>query len=227
MDRWACCIHIGWERFSLEIQESCWGGNAASWARYSDKYREMDENEEGSEITTERKREGALKWHDEGNAGRKEGRTGECHSWRRKKHKRYKECEVKRRKRNGWRREECAERVEERREEQERIDETKRQRRDSRVGSSPDPVDTTTITNITVATSTTTRYRTRRATWSPNVYAPDTQWDLFVSFFRPSVPASLSPSPFASRYFFHSSQCAFNDPPFWEMACSHFPSTSS
>lgn len=67
------------ERFSLEIQGPCWGGNAASWARYSDKYREMDENEEGSEITTERKREGVLKWHDEGD-GRKEGRTGECHS---------------------------------------------------------------------------------------------------------------------------------------------------
>lgn len=93
---------------------------------------------------------------------------------------------------NGGR-EECAERVEERREEQERIDETKRQRGESRVGSSPDPVDTTTTTNITVATSTstTTRCRTRRATWSPNVYAPDTQRDLFVSFFRPSVPVFL------------------------------------
>jgi len=36
------------ERFSLEIQGPCWGGSAASWVRYSDKYREMDENEEGS-----------------------------------------------------------------------------------------------------------------------------------------------------------------------------------
>lgn len=165
---------------------------------------------------------------DEGNAGKKEGRTGECHSWRRKKHKRYKECEVKRRKRNGWRREECAERVEERREEQERIDETKRQRRETRglVAAQTRSIRLLSPTSQS-PTSTTTRYRTRRATWSPNVYAPDTQWDLFVSFFRPSVPASLSPSPFASRYFFHPSQCALNDPPFWEVACSHFPSTSS
>lgn len=53
------------------------GGNVASWVRYLDKYREMDENKEGSEIMTEGKKEGALQQHDEKETGRKEGRMNE------------------------------------------------------------------------------------------------------------------------------------------------------
>lgn len=56
-------------------------GGAISSVRYSDEYREMHEDEEGSEITTERKTEKEEKEHYNGTMRRmQEGRTDECQS---------------------------------------------------------------------------------------------------------------------------------------------------